>query len=57
MLVHTFGLRQGSAGPGRFRGGEGVVRELEFLEPLQVSILSEVLDLVRVYVQKSNPSS
>jgi len=57
VLVHTFGLRQGSAGPGRFRGGEGVVRELEFLEPLQVSILSEVLDLVRVYIQKSNPSS
>ncbi|KAH9975461.1 Hydantoinase B/oxoprolinase [Lactifluus volemus] len=41
VLVHTFGLRQGSAGSGEFRGGEGVTRELEFLEPLQVSILSE----------------
>ncbi|KAI0266373.1 Hydantoinase B/oxoprolinase [Gloeopeniophorella convolvens] len=41
VLVHTFGLRTGSAGAGRYRGGEGVVRELEFLEPLQVSILSE----------------
>jgi len=42
VLVHRFGLRQGSSGAGKFRGGEGVVRELEFLEPLQVSILSEV---------------
>ncbi|KAI0300521.1 cytoplasmic protein [Multifurca ochricompacta] len=41
VLVHTFGLRQGSAGAGEFLGGEGVIRELEFLEPLQVSILSE----------------
>jgi len=41
VLVHTFGLRQGSAGAGGFGGGEGAIRELEFLEPLQVSILSE----------------
>ncbi|KAF8504527.1 Hydantoinase B/oxoprolinase [Russula emetica] len=41
VLVHTFGLRNGSAGAGKFCGGEGVIRELEFLEPLQVSILSE----------------
>jgi hypothetical protein len=31
----------GSGGAGRFRGGDGVVRELEFLRPLTVSILSE----------------
>jgi 5-oxoprolinase (ATP-hydrolysing) len=55
VLVHTFGLRQGSAGAGTFRGGEGVIRELEFLEPLQVSILSEVLDLIHVSAQMSNP--
>lgn len=47
MLVHTFGLRQGSSGAGKFQGGEGAIREFEFLEPLQVSILSEVLGLVR----------
>ncbi|KAI0030909.1 Hydantoinase B/oxoprolinase [Vararia minispora EC-137] len=41
VLLHRFGLRSGSAGAGKFRGGEGVVRELEFLEDLQVSILSE----------------
>jgi 5-oxoprolinase (ATP-hydrolysing) len=36
-----FGIRRGSGGQGRFRGGDGVVRELEFLEPLEVSILSQ----------------
>jgi len=39
--VHRFGLRSGSAGVGKWRGGEGVHREIEFLEPMQVSILSE----------------
>ncbi|OBZ77981.1 Uncharacterized protein C11D3.14c [Grifola frondosa] len=41
VIVHQFGLRTDSAGHGQWNGGEGVVRELEFLEPLQVSILSE----------------
>ncbi|KAG5645678.1 hypothetical protein DXG03_005516 [Asterophora parasitica] len=41
VMLHQFGLRQGSAGLGKWHGGEGVVRELEFLEPMQVSILSE----------------
>jgi 5-oxoprolinase (ATP-hydrolysing) len=36
-----FSLRRGSGGAGRWRGGDGLVRELEFLRPLRVSILSE----------------
>jgi 5-oxoprolinase (ATP-hydrolysing) len=36
-----FGIRRGSGGDGRHRGGDGLVRELEFLAPLEVSILSE----------------
>ena len=36
-----FALRRGSGGAGRWPGGDGVVREIEFLEPMQVSILSE----------------
>jgi 5-oxoprolinase (ATP-hydrolysing) len=31
----------GSGGAGLHRGGDGVIRDLEFREPLQVSILSE----------------
>ena len=42
VLLHRFGLRAGSGGRGAFNGGDGVVREIEFTEPLQVSILSEV---------------
>ena len=41
MLVHEFGLRNGSAGIGKWRGGEGVKREFEVTEKLRVSILSE----------------
>ncbi|TFK24109.1 cytoplasmic protein [Coprinopsis marcescibilis] len=41
VMIHQFGLRHGSAGVGKWHGGEGVIREIEFLEPLQVSILSE----------------
>lgn len=41
-MIHRFGLREGSGGVGKWHGGEGVVREIEFLEPMQVSILSEV---------------
>jgi 5-oxoprolinase (ATP-hydrolysing) len=36
-----FSLRRGSGGAGRMPGGDGLVRELEFLEPMHVSILSE----------------
>ncbi len=31
----------GTGGDGQYRGGDGVVRELEFLRPLTASILSE----------------
>ena len=41
VRVVEFALRRGSGGAGEFRGGDGVVRELEFLEPMRVSILSE----------------
>ncbi|KAF2676536.1 hypothetical protein K458DRAFT_396842 [Lentithecium fluviatile CBS 122367] len=41
VLLREFGLRTGSAGMGMHRGGEGVVRDIEFRIPVQVSILSE----------------
>ena len=41
VRVRRFAIRRGSGGRGRFRGGDGVVRELEFLEPLSLSILSQ----------------
>ena len=36
-----FGIRRGSGGRGRWGGGDGLVREIEFLKPVRVSILSE----------------
>ncbi|KAJ3396516.1 hypothetical protein HDV05_003158, partial [Chytridiales sp. JEL 0842] len=41
VILRQYGLRAGSGGDGLFRGGDGVVREIEFLETLNVSILSE----------------
>eukprot|EP01083_Nonionella_stella_P043070 116238_1 len=41
VLLREFSLRPGSGGNGKYRGGDGVVREIEFLRPLAVGILSE----------------
>jgi 5-oxoprolinase (ATP-hydrolysing) len=41
VRLREFAIRQGSGGAGRWKGGEGLVREIEFLEPMRVSILSE----------------
>jgi N-methylhydantoinase B len=41
LRVRRYALRRGSGGQGRFRGGEGVVRELEVLAPCRLSVVSE----------------
>jgi 5-oxoprolinase (ATP-hydrolysing) len=41
VLVREFSIRRGSGGEGVWRGGDGVVRDLLFLRPLQVSVLAE----------------
>jgi 5-oxoprolinase (ATP-hydrolysing) len=41
VRLHRVGLRTGSGGAGRWRGGEGVIREMEFLAPVTLSILAE----------------
>jgi len=40
VRVRRFAIRLGSGGAGRWCGGDGVVREIEFLEPMQAAILS-----------------
>ncbi|KAJ5261030.1 hypothetical protein N7478_011625 [Penicillium angulare] len=40
-MLRQFTLRNGSGGRGKNPGGEGVVRDIEFLAPMQCSILSE----------------
>ncbi|KAK0515252.1 hypothetical protein JMJ35_002631 [Cladonia borealis] len=41
VILREFSLRSDSAGAGQHRGGEGVIRDIEFRIPVQVSILSE----------------
>ena len=41
VLVERFAVREGSGGQGRWRGGDGAVRELRFLEPMSVSLLTQ----------------
>ena len=41
VRLERFAIRRGSGGGGRFRGGDGVVREITFLEPVELSILSQ----------------
>ncbi|MHD0282763.1 MULTISPECIES: hydantoinase B/oxoprolinase family protein [Rhodococcus] len=40
VLLEAFTIRHGSGGGGRWRGGDGAVRRLRFLEPMTVSTLS-----------------
>lgn len=41
VLLHTFSIRENSGGSGLHRGGDGLVREIEFRRPIVVSVLSE----------------
>ncbi len=41
VRVRRYSLRRGSGGGGKFRGGEGIVREIEFLTEVRGNILSD----------------
>jgi len=41
VRLHRFERRRGSGGTGRHHGGDGVIREIEFLQPMTVSFLTE----------------
>ncbi len=40
VRLQSFEIRRGSGGAGRFRGGDGGIRRIRFLEPMTASILS-----------------
>ena len=40
VRLERFCIRKNSGGRGRHRGGDGVTREIRFLEPMQISMLS-----------------
>ena len=41
LRVTEYSVRKGSGGKGKFRGGEGIVREIELLTDAQVTILAD----------------
>jgi len=41
VRLERFAIRSGSGGQGHWRGGDGSVRELTFLEPMSLSLLSQ----------------
>jgi 5-oxoprolinase (ATP-hydrolysing) len=40
VRLHRFAIRRGSGGSGAHRGGDGIIREFEFLRPLVVSLIT-----------------
>lgn len=41
LRIHRYALRRGSGGTGRFPGGEGIEREIEFLADATLSLMGE----------------
>jgi N-methylhydantoinase B len=41
LRVRRYGYRQGSGGEGQYRGGDGLVREVEMLAPARVTLLAD----------------
>ena len=41
LRIRRYAIRRGSGGEGKHRGGDGIVREYEFLAPAQLSVLCE----------------
>ncbi len=40
LRLHRFAIRRGSGGAGLHRGGDGMIREFEFLKPLTLSLIT-----------------
>ena len=41
VRLHEFSIRHGSGGAGIYPGGAGIIRQIEFLKPLKISLISE----------------
>ena len=41
VYLNRFEIRENSGGNGRFKGGDGVIREIEFLENVEVSLIRQ----------------
>jgi 5-oxoprolinase (ATP-hydrolysing) len=41
VRINKFEIRRGSGGAGKSRGGDGIIREIQFLAPLSVTFISQ----------------
>lgn len=41
IIVNRYSVRQNSGGEGKHRGGDGLIREFTFLQPTQITLLTE----------------
>jgi 5-oxoprolinase (ATP-hydrolysing) len=41
VYLKRFEIRENSGGKGRFNGGDGIIREIEFLESVEVSLIRQ----------------
>ena len=41
VVLESFGVNRGSGGAGRWRGGDGTVRRIRFLEEMELTVLSQ----------------
>ena len=41
VIVRKFQIRKDSGGKGKHSGGDGVIREIEFLKPMEVSLITQ----------------
>ena len=57
VLLREFALRTGSGGAGRFSGGDGLVRAIEFLEPMEAAVLSERRDRAPFGLEGGSPGA
>jgi 5-oxoprolinase (ATP-hydrolysing) len=41
VRLKQFSIRKGSGGKGQYQGGDGIIRRIEFLKPLELSLLTQ----------------
>ncbi|KAJ3462299.1 hypothetical protein MRS44_007085 [Fusarium solani] len=54
-ILHEFSIRKGSGGAGKYPGGDGCIRDIEFRRPVQVSVLSERRSIPPPGIQGGGP--
>ncbi|KAJ4214128.1 hypothetical protein NW759_010651 [Fusarium solani] len=54
-ILHEFSIRKGSGGAGKYPGGDGCIRDIEFRRPVQVSALSERRSIPPPGIQGGGP--